>query len=280
MGGRRRDVVVMATLVALGTVGGQAVAGRRAAARPAAVAQDLTASAVAPAASGQARLVLRSDTDGRFEIVARDLQPHASFDVILHGIRIGRLATHDAGTARLRFRSRPRGRTRWLGFDPRGLPLTVHDAAGREVLAGTLPEIDPGTGPCCLPDGDAAACEMHSAEECDAAGGTVPDAASCLTNPCDNATPGGRGFVCCLPCGDPPVCEDRSEDDCLRDDGVLLEAGSCDPNPCAPTAPSDVQCCLGSPDDGYSCQERRADDCAAEGGIEMGIGSCDPSPCP
>lgn len=271
-------VVAVAAIVALGAAAERAAAGKRRAAKPVAVAQDLTASDVAPTASGYARLVLRTDAEGKFEVVARKLTHRATYDVILHGIRIGRLSTNAAGTGRLRFRSRAHGRARWLGFEPRGLPMTVRDAAGREVLSGALPEVNPDEVPCCLPDAEGT-CENHTADECAAAGGTTADAASCLPNPCGNATPGGRGFVCCLPCGDPPPCEDRSENDCLAADGVILEADSCDPNPCAPTAPADVQCCLGNPDDGYSCQLLRVEDCAAEGGIEMGLGSCTPSPC-
>ena len=278
----RRGIGLAVALAAVVALGGTADARKHR--RAARVDQDLTPGTGAPAgASGRATLALRSDTDGKFEVATQGLADHAGYDVILHGIKIGRITPKRGAKALIRFRSRTHKRGARLGFEPRGLPLEIRNASGTPVLTGTLPELDPETAPCCLPNDDgepSGACEERSTDECDAAGGTVADARSCLPNPCDGSRAEGT-FVCCLPCGDPPPCDVRTEEDCLADQGMLVDAQSCDPNPCAATPPVQTQCCVMDGDDQLfsKCEVRTPDECAGEGGVDMGTGSCDPSPC-
>lgn len=239
---------------------------------------DQTLDAGASGASGRESLVLHGDASAKFEIAADGLAAHAAHDVVLHGIKIATLATNKRGHGMVRFRSRAVGRARALGFEPRGLPLEIRNPSGTIVLQGSLPDLDPDMAACCDADGNT--CSARPPGDCEADGGTVADARSCLPNPCDDRTADGT-FVCCLPCGDPPVCELRTEADCLADDGFVTEGDSCDPNPCAPAAPVQTQCCVIDGDQQFfsKCEVRTPDECALGGGVDMGEGGCDPSPC-
>jgi hypothetical protein len=244
---------------------------------------------VVPAARGRVGLVLRKASDGKLEIVAKRLERRATYEVVLHGIKIGELSTSSGGNGKLRFSSRAHRRARVLGFEPRGRPLSINDISGRPVLSGSLPEMEPDEVACCVPrnggsdDGEAEGdevgedeCESMTADECSAAGGTIADTPSCLPDPC--APSADQTIVCCLPCGDPPPCELRTEAECFADDGMMAAADTCEPNPCAPT-PALVQCCLPREGEGAECDLRTAQACADDGGADMGVGSCDPDPC-
>lgn len=275
-------VFVAATLVALGVPGSRAEAGRRGSRVH--LELDLASNDLMPAARGRVGLVLRKASEGKFEVVAKRLERRATYEVVLHGIKIGEFKASNGGNGKLRFSSRAHRRSRVLGFEPRGRPITVNDKAGRPVLSGSLPELESDDVACCVPrgtgngdeaegDGDGEdECESMTADECSAAGGTVADAPSCLPDPC--APSADQTIVCCLPCGDPPPCELRTEADCFADDGMMAAADTCEPNPCAPTAPL-VQCCL----EGGACDLRSAQACADDGGSDMGAGTCDPDPC-
>jgi len=234
-------------------------------------------------ASGQVRLVLRTDSNGKFEIRARGLDLNATYDIIVGGIKVGTLTTTPDGRAHVRFRTRPRGNDSLLGFDPRGASVVLRNAAGQDVLGATVPQGNPGQPAeviCCVPDDRGEQCEDRSADECAARGGTVATATSCLPNPCASTPPVDVDVVCCIPDDSGPECEDRTATECATQGGVVVQASSCDPNPCVATPPTDpdIRCCL--PDDnGAECEDRTAAQCAAQGGINMGAGSCLPNPC-
>lgn len=236
-------------------------------------------------ARGQARLVLRTVAEGRFEVRAMGLAPDSTFEVLVNGVRVGTLETQGGGYGRARFRTTPHGRhDQLLGFDPRGQIVVIRSAAGEDVLSATVPVGTPaadGDVVCCVPDDDGAECEDRTADECAAAGGTVSTASSCLPNPCADAPPQtDNDVVCCIPDDSGPECEDRSASECAAQGGVVVEATSCVDNPCdaTPGADPDIQCCV--PDDsGSECEDRTPAECAARGGIDMGPGTCTPDPC-
>ncbi len=256
--------------------------------RPAAAKEDIRQSLTPVAdadATGQVRLVLRTDSKGRFEIRAGGLDPNATYDIIVGGTKVGTLTTTPDGRARARFRTRVRGNDLLLGFDPRGASVVLRNSAGEDALGTTVSQGGPG-GPtdgdviCCVPDDSGAECEDRTPDECAARGGTVSTATSCLPNPCASAPPIDADVICCIPDDAGPECEDRLPTDCALEGGVVVQATSCDPNPCAATPPSDpdIRCCL--PDDsGAECEDRTAAQCAAQGGVNMGAGSCLPNPC-
>lgn len=203
--------------------------------------QALTATAAAPGASGEARFELHNADDGRLRIFVRGLAPDASFDVVVGGIKVGTIETNKAGNGRIRFRSRPRGHDRVLGFDPRGATLSIRAANGDDVLTGTIADggtPDPGDVVCCIPDDSGAECEDRTADECAAQGGTVSDATSCLPNPCAGAPAPGVDIVCCIPDDSGPECEDRTGDQCAAQGGTVVDATDCSANPCAATTPT------------------------------------------
>jgi hypothetical protein len=245
--------------------------------------QDLTAVADQNA-SGQVRLRLSTASVGRFELRARALDPNASYEVLVGGVKVGTLTTTGGGAGRVRFSTRPRGRDLLLGFDPRGTSVVLRNAAGEDVLGGTVPAGTTSGSPdkvvCCVPDDSNSECEGRTAAECTAQGGTVSTATSCLPNPCGNTPPVGGDVVCCIPDDSGPECEDRTATECSAQGGVVVQATSCDPNPCAatPATTPDIRCCL--PDDsGVECEDRTAAQCTAQGGVDMGPGSCVPNPC-
>lgn len=235
-------------------------------------------------ARGQVRLTLKTDSKAELEVRAQGLDPNASYEIIVGGVKVGTLTTRRGGTGRVRFRSRPRGRDLLLGFDPRGATVVVRNAAGEDVLGSTLPAgASSGSADnvaCCVADDDGSECEDRTADECSAQGGTVSTATSCLPNPCDGAPPVEGDVVCCIPDDSAPECEDRTATECTAQGGVVVQATSCVPNPCAatPATNPDIRCCL--PDDGGAeCEDRTPEQCAAQGGVDMGPGSCVPNPC-
>jgi hypothetical protein len=250
----------------------------------------LTSTGADDNATGRAMLRLKSASEGKFEIVARHLDPDATYEVIVGGVRVADLVTNGGGNGKVRFRTRPRGtKDLPLGFDPRDTTLTVRSAAGDDVLATTFPDDDPTDDAdvaCCLPDDSGTECEDRTADECAAQGGTVvAGATSCLPNPCAGATPvdDDGDIVCCLPDDSGAECEDRTQDACLAAGGTVVNATSCTPNPCAPVPPAggDVVCCLADRGgDGLNeCEDLSADACTAAGGVVSDATSCMPDPC-
>jgi hypothetical protein len=241
-------------------------------------------------ARGRARLVLKSASEGRFEVKLNHLAPDATFELIVNGTRVADVHTTGGGQANVRFRTRPRSpHDLPLGFDPRGATIAVRSESGDDVLGGEFPDDQPadaGDVVCCIPDDDGPECEDRTADECTAQGGTVvAGATSCLPNPCEGAPPVGDDgdIVCCLPDDSGPECEDRTQAACLSAGGTVVAATSCAVDTCAATPPADgdVVCCL--PDSGgdglNECEDRTADACVAAGGTVSTAASCTPDPC-
>jgi hypothetical protein len=236
-------------------------------------------------ALGLAKLTIKHSSDGRFDLKVRRLDPKATYEVLVDGVRVGAITTTGGGSGSIRFRSRPRSsRDEFLGFDPRGAAIVIEHADGSEVLRVTLDDTpaDASAIVCCVPDDDGTECEDRTEAECAAEGGTVSAAASCLPNPCGGVPAGEEPeVICCVPDDAGPECEDRGTAECALAGGITVEATSCASNPCAPTTPPadpDVQCCL--PDNGvFACEDRTPAQCAAEGGTDMGVGTCTPDPC-
>lgn len=266
--------------------------------------QALNATPAAPNARGAARLAIRSGSDGRFEVAAYNVDRSSAFEVLVGGVRVGKLTTNRGGNGKVRFRTRPRGRAQLLGFDPRGASVAVRNDDGQDVLEGTMPG-DPNTDDvaCCFQDDDGDEgeidCKQRSADRCMAAGGTVAGVASCLPNPCVG-TPSDL-IVCCLPGsadgafvdkheGDGPngdgeheddddvLCSRRSQADCAAVGGSVVQATSCEPNPCAPTPPpTNVVACCVSEHDESECRVLTPEGCTARNGTV--VPSCDEAQC-
>lgn len=239
----------------------------------------LQATGTDPDARGRAVVRVRGASDGRFELKVSKLDPRATYEVFVNGVRVGAIQTTGGGSGKIRFRSRPRAdRDEILGFDPRGALVAVRNSAGQDVLAATLPTSTANSGDviCCVPDDSGPECEDRTVAECAAQGGTVSTATSCLPNPCDGvAPPVGGDVVCCIPDDSGPECEDRTPSQCAAQGGIVISATSCMDNPCAgtPSADPDIRCCL--PDDsGTECEDRTPAECAAQGGVDLGPGLC------
>src|SRR2546427_13197789 len=112
---RRGGVVAVAMLASLGF--GQPWA-------RSSIVTELGATGVDADARGGTRLVLRTASEGRFDVTVRRLPGDAVFEVLVDGVKVGTLVTSSGGRGRLRFPTRPRPRDHLVGFDPRG-------AAGR-----------------------------------------------------------------------------------------------------------------------------------------------------
>jgi hypothetical protein len=250
------------------------------------VRQDLAATPAGADARGRARLVLVSASNGKFEVIVQRLDPDATYQLIVGGVHVADIVTSGGGNGRARFRTQPRSsRDLPLGFDPRGATLVVRSATGDDVLASAFPE-EPADGKvvCCIPDDEGAECEDRTADECAAAGGTVPaGATSCLPNPCEGAPPVAEEIVCCVPDDGGAECEDRTQNECLAEGGMVVDATSCTPDPCAATPPAggEIVCCL--PDSGgdgeNECEDLTADACTTAGGMVSDATSCSPDPC-
>jgi len=237
-------------------------------------------------ARGRASFQLRGTDDGRFTLKLQRLAADSSYDVFVDGVKVGAIQTNSGGNAKQRFRSRPRSsRDLFLGFDPRGVALIVRAEDGSDVLAGNVSvgsssghdgSADADEVICCVPDDSGPECEDRTPEECDAAGGTISTATSCLPDPCGGgAPPAGGDVVCCVPDDSGPECEDRTVAECAAEGGVVVEATSCLDNPCAgiPASDPDIRCCL--PDDsGTECEDRTPAECIAQGGVDLGPGVC------
>ena len=172
-------------------------------------------------ARGRARFVAKNVDVARFDVRVKRLDPSATYEVVVAGVRVGLLTTNRRGKGRLRFRSVPKPADRLLGFDPRGFTVTLRNVAGADVLVGALPPAGPGIVDgadivCCTPDDSGLECEDRTLAECTAEGGTaVSGARSCLPNPCGTAAPPlGRDIVCCIPDDSGPECEDRTPAQC------------------------------------------------------------------
>lgn len=281
-------------LVAIGVVvllAAPAGAGRRAFKR------ELVPTGADPNAKGRAKLVLRSDSNGRFDLMVHHLDPGSTFDVLVGGVNVGTLSTNGGGKGGARFRSRPRPHDALLGFDPRGRDVVVRNGDGQDVLQGTVPDdADASEVACCVPGHHGETeCEDRTADECTQAGGTVSAAASCLPNPCTDA-PAPQGVVCCIADsaegallhdeeGDDDNRQVECEDDltqaeCTARGGAVVEASSCEPNPCMATPPpSNVAPCCVPDDDGAECEVFTPERCVARGGTTASSISCEPDPC-
>jgi hypothetical protein len=278
--------VPVVAVLALGTPAAQARPKVRAVAR-------LAAAEGAPDARGRARLVLRSDEQGRLRIAVRGLLPHAPYDVVIGDVRVAALDTNGSGGGRVRLSTDPRGRDALLGVDPRGKTVVIRNAAGADVLAGEIdggPD-DPAAVACCLArseddgsdddgsdddgsedgpgeddgkpevrrhgrhgEGGGEKCLDLTPEQCAAEGGVAAAADSCIPNPCGDA-PVADGVVCCLSHASPDGAFLRDAD---SDDGSDDE--------------SDDGCHVG-------CKDIPAAACAEKGGTVVEADTCDPNPC-
>src|SRR5437868_2178336 len=100
---RGRWIVAPALAGAIvGTLAGDAAARTR-------IVRALSPTVYAPAASGTAKLVLRSGSKGRFGIKARHLAANKSFDVVVDNVKVRTLATGSSGIGIVRFSTSPKG---------------------------------------------------------------------------------------------------------------------------------------------------------------------------
>jgi hypothetical protein len=245
----------------------------------------------APKARGRTKLLLRRGAHGTFVVVARGLAPHATFDVVVGGVKVGTLVTGRAGAGTLKLSTSPHGNELLLGIDPRGSQIAVRDDAGDDDLVGEEPADDSASGACCLRDHEGETeCEDVPAAACAAAGGTPAPVASCLPDPCTTTPPGDEAIVCCVASSthgdftdeDPEVeCEDvGSPADCASRGGAVVQGTSCDGNPCAPTPPATrVACCLMTDEGSDECAMLTAERCTAQHGTVAAASSCDAHPC-
>lgn len=246
----------------------------------------LTATSADPNAQGRAGLGIRG-SDGTFDLKVNHLVGHATFDVVVRGVRVASLNTGSTGIGHLRFRSRPTAKELMLGFDPRGAQLSVRNASGNDVLVGVLPAttIDPTATACCIDDGNGGqACQALTPDACTAAGGNAQQAATCIPDPCA-ATPPPAATVCCTSETEDDEseteCDDENATDCAAAGGMVVEAASCDANPCAPTPPpvgDEVACCVLDEDE-TECEVTTTETCTARNGSVMAGATCEPDPC-
>jgi hypothetical protein len=257
----------------------------------------LTPTASAASARGKVKLKLKTGKPGRFVLSAGRLTPGHTFDVVVGGVKVGSFSTNGGGGGHMRFSTKPHGAESVLGFDPRGMSVSVRDAQdGDDDLVTDVPDDTPGDGACCLTNGDGETeCEDIAADACVTAGGTVAASASCLPDPCAATPPSGSTVCCTNQTHDDESeseCEDEISDaDCAAAGGLVVQATSCDANPCQATPPANVFACCsahsggdGGGDEsshggGLECEVRSADACAAEGGTTTAATSCTPDPC-
>jgi hypothetical protein len=275
-------VAVGAAVLALlcGTAGNAAAGGKIR------VKAGLTPTGVDPDAQGQAGLGVRG-TAGMFDVKASRLDRRAGYDIVVKGVKVGTLRTNGGGSGHLRFRTNPTSRDLVLGFDPRGVQLSVRNAGGHDVLVGTMPAatIDPTATACCIPDGNGgSSCQELTSDACTTAGGAAQQAATCIPDPCA-ATPPPAATVCCTnETGDDESeseCEDHNAADCVAAGGMVVEASSCDPNPCAPVPPptGDAVACCVTHEGENECEVITTEACTASGGTAMTGATCEPDPC-
>src|SRR5258706_5234104 len=102
--------------------------------------ETLTATVHAPGASGAAKLLMKSGTNGKLTIKARRLPGRKSFDVIVNKVKVGTLVTGAGGSGVARFSTSPKGHAAALGFDPPGAQIEVRDEeTGDDDLQGGMP---------------------------------------------------------------------------------------------------------------------------------------------
>ena len=292
----RTLAAVLAALVAIG-FGSEARAGSSSKG-------DLKSTLAAPGAKGKVVFQGKGGSQARFQVQASKLPPSSSFDVVVKGVKVGDLQTNRGGAAKAKFSTQPKaGKEALLGFDPRGVAVSVRTPEGDEVLMGDVPDpvvkpSDAGKVACCVPDDEGGSeCEDRTPERCALEGGVLAPTDSCLPDPCGGSPDvngDGNGddedegkILCCLSgadaatSDDPEVeCEDVSALDCATQGGTVLEATSCDASPCAPAVPATkIVCCV--PDEGvYECEDRTADRCVELGGTAMdGVSSCAADTC-
>ena len=245
----------------------------------------------APGASGTAKLIMKSASNGRFSVKARHLAGGKSFDVVVNNVKVGTLSTGPGGGGIAKFSTSPKGRNALLGFDPRGARIEVResDSGDDDLDSGTPGDNGDSAIGCCLGNQDDESeteCEDLTAAECPSEGGTPTSATSCLPNPCAT-TPPPPNTVCCLAHSatgafvddDAEVeCEDDAGE-CAAHGGTVVQATSCDPNPCQPSPPPNLVICCVSDGGESECEHITADECTADGGTINSATSCDPDPC-
>src|SRR3954468_11708217 len=79
------------------------------------VRQSLTAAAAGSSARGVARLALKTGSEGEFKLQVRHLDRHATYAVLVGGMRVADVTTNGGGSGGVRFRTRP--------HSPHDLPL-------------------------------------------------------------------------------------------------------------------------------------------------------------
>lgn len=153
---------------------------------------DLTATSADPDARGKVKATAKGE-DGRFEVSASKLDRKTSYDVIVGGVKVAALTTSGGGSGKTRLRTSPRSHDGVLGFDPRGVAVVIRNAAGQDVLVGTV-GVDTTSGGhdgdviCCLPDDSGTECEDRTAAECAAQGGVDRGVGVCAADSCDGVT--------------------------------------------------------------------------------------------
>lgn len=247
---------------------------------------NLAATSAATNAHGKAALAVHG-SKSKLEVKASRLARGESFEVIANGVKVGTLRTGKSGSGRLRFRATPTSKDVLLGFEPRGVQLSVRGTDGRDVLVGTMDAVDPSAAACCIPAAaGTSACQELAADACAAAGGTANAAATCLPDPCA-VSPPPAVVVCCLNETDDDESESECEHDvdttaCAAGGGTTVAAAGCEPNPCVPTAPptGDVAACCLTHEHETECEVRTTEACSARGGTVMaGVTTCGSNPC-
>src|SRR5262245_47794704 len=261
--------------------------------------QTLHPTVHAPHASGLAKLALRTTSQGKFTVKARGLSGGQSFDVVVNGVKVGALVSGAGGSGVAKFSTSPKGRTKMLGFDPRGARIEVRDENGDDDLDSDMDDNNPSSViGCCIGENDDdqnnedqnndGECEDLTAAECTKEGGTPTTATSCLPNPCAT-TPPPTKVVCCQGTSaagafvddDPEVeCEDDvTQAECADEGGMVVQGASCDPNPCQPVPPPQLVICCVPDGDETECERLTADHCTAAHGTTSSATWCDSDPC-
>ncbi len=277
--------IVVAGVLAVGIASSGAAASR--------VVGPLTATSNAPHAHGRAKLTLKTASKGRFQVGARRLGPHASFDVVIGGIKVGTLTTNVAGAGKLKLSTNPRPGEHLLGVDPRGKTVEVRDQNGDDDLEGDMPDGDDNGGSaggafaCCTSNDGEQECEVETPAECSSKGGqTVDGVQSCIPNPC--GTSGGGEVVCCFNSSAAGAfvdeeaeneCDETSSQECAMGGGTVVGATSCEPNPCSPVPPPTVTVCCVPQDSEAECEILTPEHCAAQNGKPSDATSCESDPC-
>src|SRR3989442_6459495 len=183
-------------------------------------------------------------SNGTLIVRVRQLAPRTTYEIVVHGVRIGTLTTNGAGRGHARFRTHPRDHDGLLGVDPRGQRIAVHALTGRDALRGVMPErAGVGLVRCCMPDDrDAASgCTSVTATTCHDKGGTNVGAGSCMPNPCPPPS-AQKKTRCCIPGDDEDddgevECKQRMSDWCAKKGGVDIGPGECNARSCPPPPP-------------------------------------------